>query len=211
MSDTNTQQETYEYKAEMKQLLHLIVHSLYTHKEVFLRELISNASDALNKVRIMKLTDADIIDADGPMHIKIELDTDNRTFTIEDTGVGMTREDLVNKLGTVASSGTLEFLKASQADKKEVGADLIGKFGVGFYSAFMVTEEITVETRHASKDSAGLRWTSKGEGTYQIEEIEKEHRGTRITFTLKEEDADYADDVRVKHVIQRYSNFVNFP
>ncbi len=201
----------YEYKAEMKQLLHLIVHSLYTHKDVFLRELISNASDALHKIRFRQLTDKDVLDADAELKITITVDKDKKTFSIEDTGIGMTEADLMERIGTVASSGTLEFLKQAQAEGKPLDANLIGQFGVGFYSVFMVTDEVTIETRHADKDSVGLRWKSDGSGTYTIEEIDRPQRGTKISFTLKEDSADFAEEFHVKHIIKKYSNFVDFP
>ncbi len=201
----------YEYKAEMKQLLHLIVHSLYTHKDVFLRELISNASDALHKIRFRQLTDKDVLDPDAELKITITVDKDKKTFSIEDTGIGMTEADLMERIGTVASSGTLEFLKQAQAEGKPLDANLIGQFGVGFYSVFMVTDEVTIETRHADKDSVGLRWKSDGSGTYTIEEIDRPQRGTKISFTLKEDSADFAEEFHVKHIIKKYSNFVDFP
>ncbi|RMF69928.1 MAG: molecular chaperone HtpG [Calditrichaeota bacterium] len=209
---TKAKVQKFEYQAEMKQLLHLIVHSLYTHPEVFLRELISNASDALNKIRFRMLTDTDVLDPKVDLQIKIEVDPETHTFSIEDTGVGMTREELINSLGTVASSGTLEFLKEIKNGKQQVEADrFIGQFGVGFYSVFMVTDEVTVETRHADKGSTAYRWRSDGQGTFTIEESERKARGTRISFKLKAEHKDFSDPARVKNVIQKYSNFVDFP
>lgn len=209
---TKTQKsaQEFEYKAEMKQLLHLIVHSLYTHPEVFLRELISNASDALNKIRFRMLTASDVLDTDADLKIKIELDEKKHTFTIEDTGIGMTKDELIERIGTVASSGTEEFLKQVE-ESKQPPESLIGQFGVGFYSVFMVTDEVTVETRHADKDSKGYRWTSRGEGTFTIEEIDRKARGTKVTFKLKKEHRDFAQAYGVKNVIQKYSNFVDFP
>ncbi|MFH2137299.1 MAG: molecular chaperone HtpG [Candidatus Omnitrophota bacterium] len=208
MSDENI--KTYEYKAEMKQLLHLIVHSLYTHPEVFLRELVSNASDALNKVRYQQLTDDTILDKDKELDIRITLDEKTKIFSIEDSGIGMSQEDLTDAIGTVARSGTLEFLQKLKEENKNSG-DLIGQFGVGFYSVFMVTDEVTIETRHADKDSKGLRWVSSGEGKYTIEEIDKKTRGTKITFTLKENAAEFAHPYRIKEIIKKYSSFADFP
>ncbi|MFQ5650971.1 MAG: molecular chaperone HtpG [bacterium] len=210
---TKTQKSTqeFEYKAEMKQLLHLIVHSLYTHPEVFLRELISNASDALNKIRFRMLTDTDVLDPDADLTIKIELDEKEQTLCIEDSGIGMTRDDLINRIGTVASSGTIEFLKQMEKLDKPVDANLIGQFGVGFYSVFMVTDEITVETRHANKGSRGYRWRSDGQGKFTIERIDKKTRGTKVFFKLEEQHKDFSQAVRVKSIIQKYSNFVDFP
>ncbi|MFZ0389959.1 MAG: molecular chaperone HtpG [Calditrichia bacterium] len=203
--------ETFEYKAEMKQLLNLIIHSLYTHKEVFLRELVSNASDALNKMRFRMLTDKNVVDPEAELKIKIEVDEKKRTFSIEDSGIGMTRDDLLNEIGTVASSGTLEFIKQMQAQEKKVDGNLIGQFGVGFYSVFMVTDEVTIETRHADPDSKAYRWKSLEEGKFMIEEIERQARGTRISFTLREDSQEFAHDYRIKEIVNRYSNFVDFP
>ena len=203
--------QEFEYKAEMKQLLHLIVHSLYTHPEIFLRELISNASDALNKIRFRMLTDRNVLDADADLKIAITLDAKEHTFAIEDSGVGMTKEDLIEKIGTVASSGTLEFLQQVKNENRTLDGNLIGKFGVGFYSVFMVAEEVTVETRHAEPNSNGYRWRSGGEGKFTIEEIDKATRGTKISFKLKETAKEFSEDYTVKHIINKYSNFVDFP
>ena len=213
MTDTThtSTAERYEYKAEMKQLLHLIVHSLYTHPEVFVRELVSNSSDALNKARFRQLTDTTMLGTDAPLEIRITLDREAHTFTIEDTGIGMTKDDLVGKLGTVASSGTLEFINSLKAQGGTLDGNMIGQFGVGFYAVFMVADEVTVETRHANPDSVGLRWKSDGEGSYTIEEIEKPTRGTRISFTLKESAQEFSEEYRLKSIIQKYSNFVDFP
>jgi molecular chaperone HtpG len=203
--------EEFEYRAEMKQLLHLIVHSLYTHPEIFLRELISNSSDALNKIRFRALTDKNILSPEAPLQIKIELDDKKKSFSIEDTGIGMTREELINEIGTVAHSGTLEFLQQVQKEKKTLDGNLIGQFGVGFYSVFMVTDEVTIETRHTDPDSKGYRWKSGGEGKYSIEEIDRKERGTKISFTLKKDADEFAQEYRIKEIIKKYSNFVDFP
>ncbi len=203
--------QEFEYQAEMKQLLHLIVHSLYTHREIFLRELISNASDALNLVRFRQLTDTTIVDYDAPLEITITLDKDNRTFSIEDSGVGMTKDELINNIGTIAKSGTLEFLQKLKTEQKTLDGDIIGQFGVGFYSVFMVTDEVTIETRHADPGSQGYRWQSMGEGRFTIEETGRVKRGTKITFTLKEDAKEFSEEWRIKEIIQKYSNFVDFP
>ncbi|MDT3741180.1 MAG: molecular chaperone HtpG [Candidatus Kapabacteria bacterium] len=210
-NEVSAKQQEFEFKAEMKQLLHLIIHSLYTHPEVFLRELVSNSSDALNKVRIKKLTDGDIISPDAELRINIMINKEQKSFSIEDTGVGMTRDDLIEQLGVVASSGTLNFLKASKDSGKPVDANLIGQFGVGFYSVFMVTDEVIVETRSAEPFSKSYRWTSSGEASYTIEEIDKDTRGTKISFKLKDEYSEFADEYRIKSVLTKYSNFVEFP
>jgi molecular chaperone HtpG len=207
----NTAVQEFEYKAEMKQLLDLIVHSLYTHPEIFLRELVSNASDALSKARFSALTDDTMAKASGESAIRIFLDAKTASFAIEDTGIGMTEEELIANLGTVARSGTLGFMQALRQEKKELDGNLIGQFGVGFYSVFMVTDEVSVETRSARAGSEGLRWRSSGQGTYTIEKIDKKEPGTRISFTLKEEHKEFAEEYRVEHIIKKYSNFVDFP
>ncbi len=209
MSEQNV--KTFEYKAEMKQLLHLIVHSLYKNPEVFLRELVSNASDALNKVRFLRLTNSDIVDSDAELKIKIEIDKEKGTFSIEDTGIGMTEDELVNQIGTIASSGTLEFIQKMNEAKQSIDGSMIGQFGVGFYSVFMVTDEVTVETRHAEAGSTALKWTSKGENSFSIEESDRTARGTKISFTLNDEHKQFAEDYNVKSILTKYSNFVDFP
>ena len=203
--------QEFEYKAEMKQLLDLIVHSLYTHPEIHLRELISNASDALSKVRFNSLTDQDIIDRDAELAIRISIDSKELTVVIEDSGVGMTEEELIANLGTVAKSGTLGFLQDLKEQQKELDGNLIGQFGVGFYSVFMVTDEVTVETRSARPGSEGYRWRSSGQGTYTIEKIEKAERGTKISFKLKESSKEFAEEYRVEQIVKKYSNFVDYP
>lgn len=203
--------QEFEYKAEMKQLLDLIVHSLYTHPEIFLRELISNASDALSKVRFDALTDQDLLEEGADLGVKITVDSKELTFMIEDNGIGMTEEELIANLGTVAKSGTLGFMQALKDQQKELDGNLIGQFGVGFYSVFMVTDEVTVETRSARTGSEAYRWRSSGQGTYTIEKIEKAGRGTTISFKLKEESKEFAEEYRVEQIIRKYSNFVDFP
>ncbi|HIE65737.1 MAG: molecular chaperone HtpG [Nitrospira sp.] len=210
MSAVSGKKETFEYKAEMNQLLNLIVHSLYTHPEIFLRELISNASDASNKVRYLQMTDDTILDRNKELTIKIEVDEKAQRFSIEDAGVGMSRKDLINNIGKIASSGTLKFLEQAKGEKDDFG-DLIGQFGVGFYSAFMVTDQIVIETRYADKEGVGLRWTSSLGGNYTIEEIERKERGTKISFQLKDEFKELSTEVRIKNTIKKYSNFADFP
>ena len=203
----HTTQE-FEYRAEMRQLLHLIIHSLYTHQEIFLRELISNASDALNKARFQKLTDH----TSGPerdFKITITLDSDANTIAVEDTGIGMTREDLVERIGTIASSGTLAFLEELQKNDKPVDANLIGQFGVGFYSSFMVADQVEIET--LQEGGTSLKWTSDGLGTYTIASGDHNVAGTKVTLHLKEDAKDFASEYRVREVIRKYSNFVDFP
>jgi molecular chaperone HtpG len=201
----------HEFKAEMKQLLHLIIHSLYTHPEVFLRELVSNSSDALNKIRFKQLTDKDILDGDQKLKIKIDLDKENQMFSISDNGIGMDYDDLTGKLGTIASSGTIEFLQNLQKDGKKIDGDMIGQFGVGFYSLFMVTDSVRVETRSFEKDSTGYVWTSNGEESFDIEEVEGLGRGTKISFKLKDDYKEFSEDFKIKATLKKYSNFVDFP
>ena len=200
--------QEFEYRAEMRQLLHLIVHSLYTNQEIFLRELISNASDALNKARFQKLTDHGA-ESEREFKITIELDSDANTIAIEDSGVGMTREDLVERIGTIASSGTLAFLEELKNNDKPVDASLIGQFGVGFYSSFMVADQVEIDTLHEGESP--LKWTSDGLGTYSIAPGARDEVGTRVTLHLKEESKDFASEYRVREIIRKYSNFVDFP
>ncbi len=202
--------QQFEFKAEMKQLLHLIVNSLYTNPEVFLRELISNSSDALNKVRFKQVTGEKVQSPKLPAHIKIEVDEKEQTFSIEDTGIGMKFEDLTERLGTVASSGTMEFIRQLKDQKNKLDGNMIGQFGVGFYSAFMVAEQITVETRHSDPDEKAWIWVSDGKGTYEIEESGRTERGTRISFRLKDEHKEFARSERIKQLIRKYSNFVDY-
>lgn len=202
--------ESYEFKAEMKQLLNIIIHSLYTNPEVFLRELVSNASDALNKLRFYKLTENEISNPELESKIVITIDKEGQSLAIEDTGIGMSHDDLVNQLGIIARSGTAELINQFKNSNKQVDANLIGQFGVGFYSVFMVTDEVIVESKHAKADSKTYRWKSTGESGYEIEQIEDRTRGTKIAFRLKDEYKDFADDYVVKNLLKKYSNFVDF-
>lgn len=209
--DSSAKAEKFEYKAEMSRLLNLITHSLYTHPEVFLRELISNASDAMNKVRFRALTDQNIVNPKAELKINIEVDAKKKTFSIEDAGIGLTKEQLINEIGTVAKSGTLDYLQKLQEQEQALDGNLIGQFGVGFYSVFMVTDLVTIETRSADRESKAYRWTSGEEGTFTIEEIDRKKRGTKISFVLKDEQKEFAEEFRVKNIIKKYSNFVDFP
>lgn len=208
--------ETLEFQAEARQLLQLMVHSIYSNKDIFLRELISNASDALDKLRLAKLQDG--LEADtSDLHIEIEADTEARTLTVRDNGIGMTREEVVALIGTIAKSGTAELLaKIKEASEKKGDAELIGQFGVGFYSTFMVADKVTLVTRKAGTEGHGTRWVSEGEGTYTIEDEPDAPAGTTVTLQLRpkdEEDAlyDYADEWRIKEIVKRYSDFISFP
>ncbi|MEU6512139.1 molecular chaperone HtpG [Streptomyces sp. NPDC046942] len=212
--------ETLEFQAEARQLLQLMVHSIYSNKDIFLRELISNASDALDKRRLAGLTD-DRLKADDP-HIALEADKDARTLTVRDNGIGMTRDDVVGLIGTIARSGTAETLRRLRANREQredrenaESAELIGQFGVGFYSVFMVADKVTLVTRKAGEDT-GVRWESDGGGTYTIETVEDVPEGTAVTVHLRpadEEDAlhDYADEWKIREIVKRYSDFIAFP
>lgn len=207
----NINQEKFEFKAEMKQLLDIIIHSLYTNTDIFVRELVSNASDALNKIRFEKLTNTNVLDFDSELEIKINLDKDTKTFSIQDTGIGMNKEVLINKLGTIASSGTKQFISNLKEDKSKVDGNLIGQFGVGFYSIFMVTDEVVVESRNHDLSEKGYRWISNGENDFTIEEIDLKTRGTKISFKLKEEYSEFSEDWKIKNILNKYSNFIDFP
>jgi HSP90 family molecular chaperone len=206
-----TKGEKFEFQSEVKQLLNILVYSLYQHKEVFLRELISNAVDALNKVKFESLLNSDIEDKEIDLQIDIKFDKDKKKLVIEDTGIGMTKQDLIDNLGTIAHSGTVDFIqKISEAESKDK-MDLIGQFGVGFYSSFMVAEEIHVHTKSFEKGSKGYFWKSKGDNNYTIEEKGKKKRGTRIELFLKEDEKDFLEKFKIKNTISKHSRFVPFP
>ncbi len=208
MSETTV--EKHVFQAEIQQLLDLVVHSLYTDKEIFLRELISNASDSMEKLRHIEATEKDIHEAGAPLEIHITTDAEAKTLTISDAGIGMTREELVKNLGTIAHSGTKAFLK-NMKDSGSTPGNMIGQFGVGFYSAFMVADEVKVHTRSWRADGEELVWISDGKTGYEIEDSPGQSRGVKIVMHLKEELGEYAEETRIKHLIERYSNFVGFP
>jgi molecular chaperone HtpG len=204
--------ETLEFKAELKQLLHLITHSLYSDREIFLRELISNASDAINKVRFDALANADKLEGNTDWKIKLVPDATAGTLTISDNGVGMSRQDVIDNLGTVAQSGTKAFLEAAKrAGKAGEAPGLIGQFGVGFYSAFMVADRVTVVTRPAGAPADGTRWESDGQGAYTIEAAEKPTRGTDVILHLKEDAKDFLDAWRLRALVRKFSDFLEHP
>lgn len=203
--------ETHHFQAEVRQLLDIVINALYSDREIFVRELVSNASDALEKLRVKQLTDSSIAQADKPLEINISTDKEAKTITIADTGIGMTEADLVENLGTIAHSGTKKFLEALK-QKQDGGADLIGQFGVGFYSSFMVADQVEVFTRSHAPDAASLRWISDGREGYSIEVLDTPlDRGTKIVIRLKEEYAAFSQENRVRELLRRYSNFVGFP
>ncbi|MBQ0826464.1 molecular chaperone HtpG [Streptomyces tagetis] len=208
--------ETFEFQVEARQLLKLMIHSVYSNKDVFLRELVSNASDALDKLRLAVLRD-DTLDADtSDLHIEIDIDAEARTLTVRDNGIGMSHEEVTRLIGTIANSGTAAFLRELREAGDAAGADgLIGQFGVGFYSGFMVADEVTLLTRRAG-ESEGTRWSSRGEGTYTLETVAEAPQGTSVTLHLKPADAenqlhDYAAPWKVREIVKRYSDFITWP
>lgn len=207
---TASQPQSRPFQAEVKQVLDIVIHSLYTHREIFVRELVSNAADALEKVRYEKVKSESIADPDLPLEIRIEVDEKAKNFTITDAGIGMTEEEAVRNLGTIAHSGTREFLQhVGQSPSQDV--NLIGKFGVGFYSSFMVAKKVTVRTRSFHPEAAGIEWQSDGSGEYSIQTVEGLPRGTRIELDLRENAEEYALIETVKRIVKEYSNFVPFP
>ena len=212
MPDDNVQaQQTMEFQAEVKQLLDIVINSLYTDREIFLRELISNAADALEKYRFESLVNKDVLDSELPLEIAIEADENEGTLTITDTGIGMTREELVENLGTIAYSGSKSFFQhLADTDRKDL--NLIGQFGVGFYSAFMVARKVRVQSKSGLvKGDEGWEWSSDGLGSYAIAPAEGQQRGTKIILELKEDAKDFARTFTLKRIIKQYSNFVAFP
>ncbi len=211
MSDTQTASQKFEFQAEIKQLLDIVIHSLYTEKEIFVRELVSNASDALEKFRHLQLTEKNLPDDPRPLEINITTDEKAKNLAIADSGLGMTSAELVENLGTIAHSGSKAFLKAL-GENGQKNASLIGQFGVGFYSAFMVAGEVRVTSRSWRADEPAHTWASDGSGSYTIEPAPADTpRGTSIVITLKDDCADFATDARIKHVLEHYSAFVSFP
>ena len=208
---SETTKETLGFQTEAKQLLQLMIHSLYSNKEIFLRELISNASDAIDKLRFESLDQESLLEGLGDYAIHVNVNKDAKTLTIADNGIGMSREDAIEHLGTIAKSGTANFMASLTGDQKK-DAQLIGQFGVGFYSAFIVADKVEVHTRRAgSAATEGALWTSHGEADFTIETKEKESRGTSITLYLKDDCADFADDWRVRSVIKKYSDHISVP
>ncbi len=201
--------DKHAFKAEVKQLLDIVIHSLYTDKEIFIRELISNASDALEKLRHTQLTEKEIYDDTLSLEINVNTDDKAKTITFQDFGIGMTREELVQNLGTIAHSGTKAFLQAIESGQKPEG--LIGQFGVGFYSAFMVAKSVKVFTHSWRNDAEHLIWTSDGSGNYEVETTDGQRRGCKIVIELKDDATEFCIESKVKNIIQRYSSFVNFP
>lgn len=206
-----TQPQTLGFQAEVKQLLKLMIHSLYSHKEIFLRELISNASDALDKLRFEALARPQLLQGGGELLITLDADPEARTITIADTGIGMSRDEAIEHLGTIAKSGTAEFLARMTGDQQQ-DAQLIGQFGVGFYSSFIVADRVDVYSRRAGLDaSAGVHWQSSGDGEFSVETLELAARGTRIVLHLKDGEHDFADAYRIRALVRKYSDHIAFP
>lgn len=206
-----TQKETLGFQTEVKQLLHLMIHSLYSNKEIFLRELISNASDAADKLRFEALAKPELLEGAADLKIRLSFDKDAKTVTIEDNGIGMSRDEVIAHLGTIAKSGTAEFLKNLSGDQKK-DSHLIGQFGVGFYSAFIVAERVEVFTRRAGQPVAeGVLWSSRGEGEFEVATIEKPERGTRIVLHLKQGEEEFADGWRLRNIVKKYSDHIALP
>ena len=206
-----TQKETLGFQTEVKQLLHLMIHSLYSNKEIFLRELISNASDAADKLRFEALAKPELLEGGADLKIRLSFDKDAKTVTLEDNGIGMSREEVIAHLGTIAKSGTSDFLKNLSGDQRK-DSHLIGQFGVGFYSAFIVADQVEVFSRRAgSPASEGVHWSSKGEGEFEVANVEKAERGTRIVLHLKSGEEEFADGWRLRNIVKKYSDHIALP
>ena len=204
-------EQTLGFQTEVKQLLHLMVHSLYSNREIFLRELTSNANDACDKLRFMALDAPDLMENDPDLAVRIWIDPDTKELVIADNGIGMTRDDVVENLGTIAKSGTADFLKNLSGDSKQ-DANLIGQFGVGFYSAFIVADKVIVRTRRAGVDaSEAVEWSSEGDGEYTIKTVNQTARGTEIRLTLKEDASEFGESYRIRHLVTKYSDHVSIP
>ncbi|MEM5535526.1 molecular chaperone HtpG [Neptuniibacter pectenicola] len=208
---TETRTETHGFQTEVKQLLHLMIHSLYSNKDIFLRELISNASDAAEKLRFEALSNGSLYENDGDLKISISFDKEAKTLTIEDNGIGMSRDEVIEHLGTIAKSGTSQFLSQLTGDQSK-DSQLIGQFGVGFYSSFIVADQVEVFTRKAGLPAAeGVHWVSEGEGEFSIGDVEKEGRGTRIVLHLKEGEESFADGFALRGLVRKYSDHISIP
>src|SRR3989475_2891479 len=201
----DTHKETLGFQAEVKQLLDLMIHSLYSNKEIFLRELISNTSDAIDRLRFAALSDDTLYENDTDYKIRVSYDKDARTITVADNGIGMTRAEVVEHIGTIAKSGTREFFQSLTGDQQK-DATLIGQFGVGFYSSFVVADKVTLTTRRAGQSpEEGVRWESDGQGEYTLETVEKSGRGTEVTLHLREGEDELLSGTRLRTIIRKYS------
>src|SRR5690554_2948138 len=217
---SHAEKQTLGFQTEVKQLLHLMVHALYSNREIFLRELISNASDACDKLRFKALSNADLMGGDAELRIQIEADEEAGTVTIRDNGIGMSRDEVVENIGTIARSGTKKFIESMAADKQDKGGDgkgakaanLIGQFGVGFYSSFIVADKVTLRTRAAASDAAdGVQWESDGAGEYTLAQIELPSQGTEIILHLRDDAKEFASSWKIRSLVQKYSDHIGFP
>ncbi len=208
--EKKTKSKEFEFQTEAKQMLHMVIHSLYTNKEIFLRELISNASDALDKIRFKSLTDPDILDKDKELKINIKLDAKAKTITVSDNGIGMSKDEVVKNIGTIARSGSKAFLDKLTGDQK-TDSNLIGQFGVGFYSVFMVASSVKLVTKQAGTDEPAVIWESKGETNYSLNKGDKKDHGTEITLYLKDDEKEFTENWKVRSLIKKYSDFIAFP
>lgn len=209
--ETSTATNTHHFRAETRQLLNILIHSLYTERDIFLRELISNASDAISRMNFELLTNKDVLDPDVEPKIIIKLDKDKKTITVEDTGIGMDENEVVQNLGTIAHSGAREFLEAATQSGEKDLSNIIGQFGVGFYSAFMVSEKIEVISRSFNKAAVAVHWTSDGGETYSVEKSTKKNRGTEIILHVKEDATEYLEEYRIRQIIKRHSDYIPYP
>jgi HSP90 family molecular chaperone len=210
MTDASDAAQQFSFKAETKQLLNILIHSLYKDREVFLRELLSNASDALNRLRFEMVTNRKVLDADAELRIQIHVDKDARMLTIQDTGIGLTRDEMIENLGTIAQSGARKFLDATR-DQKEDFAQIIGQFGVGFYSVFMVAEWVRVTSHSFIAEAEAVSWYATGDDNYEVSRAEMSERGTKIEIKLKEDAAEFAEEYRLKNIIHKHSDYIGFP
>ena len=210
MSEQSASQK-HSFQAEVAQLLHLVTHSLYSNPDIFLRELISNASDACDKLRFEGINHPEYYENDPNLRVRVSLDKDNKTITISDNGIGLSEQEAIDNLGTIAKSGTKDFMSKLTGDQKS-DAQLIGQFGVGFYSGFIVAEKITVESRRAGANAEqGVRWISGGTGDFEVQQITKEGRGTDIILHLRDDALEYLEAYKVKQIINKYSDHISLP
>ena len=208
---TDQATERHSFQTEVTQLLHLMIHSLYSNKEIFLRELISNGSDACDRLRFSALTDEKLMEDGDELSLHVSADNETKTVTIRDNGIGMTRDEVIENIGTIARSGTRQFLDSLSGDQSS-DAQLIGQFGVGFYSVFLVADKVELVSRRAGETpDQGVRWTSDGSGEYTIEKIDRADRGTEITLHLRKDDEEFAEDFRLRSIIGKYSDHISLP
>ena len=207
---TKAEAQSFTFKAETKQLLNILIHSLYKDRDVFLREMLSNASDALNRIRFEMLTNRDVLDPDAELCIRITLDKEAATLAIQDTGIGMTKDEIIENLGTIAQSGARNFIEATK-DKNVDLTQVIGQFGVGFYSVFMVAEWVRVTSRSYKPRAKAVSWYATGEDNFEISPAEMSERGTKIEIKLKEDAKEFAEEYRLKNIIHKHSDYIGFP